>query len=41
MLVDKIPNVRMMTLKCIIANKKLVDKGSEGLIIKMREDTDM
>lgn len=41
MLADKIPNIRMLALKCVLLNKKLIDKGCEGLIVKLREDTDL
>lgn len=31
----------MLALKCIVSNRKLMDKGSEGLITKLKEDSDM
>lgn len=41
MLADKTPNIRMMALKCIYSNKKLLDKGSETLLSKLKDDNDM
>lgn len=36
MLGDKVPNIRMLALKCVCSNKKLVDKSNESIIVKMR-----
>lgn len=41
MLGDKIPNIRVLSLKCISQNRKLMDKGCEVAIQKMRDDNDM
>jgi hypothetical protein len=41
MLADKVPNIRILALKCICSNKKLLNKTTESTISKMREDSDI
>ena len=41
MLADKIPNIRMLALKSVISNRRLLDKGYEGLVYKLKEDNDI
>jgi len=41
MLVDKVPNIRMLALKTVYSKKKLLDKSCENLVSKMKDDNDM
>lgn len=41
MLLDRIPNIRIIALKCVIENKKLFDKNTETIISKLKEDNDL
>ena len=40
-LVDKIPNIRVLALKSVSSNRRLLDKGCENLVYKLKEDTDI
>lgn len=41
MLADKIPNIRMLALKSVCGNRKLLEKTSEALVCKLKEDSDL
>lgn len=41
MLADKTPNIRMLALKTVCDNRKLMSKNSESIIGKMKDDIDM
>ena len=41
MLADKIPNIRMLALRSVISNRRLLDKSYEGLVYKLKEDSDI
>lgn len=41
MLGDRIPNIRMMALKTVYSKKKLLDKTTENLVYKMKDDNDI
>lgn len=41
LLSDRIPNIRVLALKSICENRKLMDKSSENIVYKLKDDSDL